>query len=209
MKKEIIIAGIMGVMSSPTFAQNFYQCTPCPAGTYAESGQCKSCSAGTFSKGATSSCEACPAGTYSSSSASFCAPCQNKPANSHYTSSATNSTSDSCSWACDSGFSKSGNLCCANGYSKFDGKCCPYGKIKVSIASYIMIKNLYEDNTPTKTYLGCNKYLKKNQRIIEYNTKNLGLGECVNGFYNIKKCNVCGTIVTYCPDGSIETEQDK
>ena len=135
MKKEIIIAGIMGVMSSPTFAQNFYQCTPCPAGTYAESGQCKSCSAGTFSKGAASSCEACPTGTYSSSSASFCAPCQNKPANSHFTSNAT--TSDSCSWTCDDGYSSHGDICCQNGYVKSNsGKCCPATKVVTITKGY-------------------------------------------------------------------------
>lgn len=145
MKKEIIIAGIMGIISSPTFAQNFYQCTPCPAGTYAESGQCKSCGAGTFSKGASSSCEACPTGTYSSASASFCAPCQSKPANSHFTSNAT--TSDSCSWDCDSGFSQSGNRCCEIIYL--------YEQIKIKnklTDDYKLVAKLYGNITYTITW---------------------------------------------------------
>ena len=199
MKKEIIIAGIMGVMSSPTFAQNFYQCTPCPAGTYAESGQCKSCSAGTFSKGATSSCEACPTGTYSSSSASFCAPCQSKPANSHFTS---NATSDSCSWDCDSGFSKSGNLCCASNYTESDGKCCPSGKIEVKY-----IKNTYNVScgsgpcTITPSDIGCGK----KSVGLNYETIKLDLGKCITDHFGKKTCNICGIARNYCPNGTIES----
>lgn len=179
MKKEILIAGIMGIMSSPAFAQNFYQCTPCPAGTYAEGGQCKNCSAGTFSKGAASSCEACPTGTYSSASASFCAPCQSKPANAHFTS---NATSDSCSWDCDSGFSKSGNLCCASGYTESDGKCCPSAKVKVEY-KYI---TTHTCNGPCTSGMDINT-----------GTKLLGLGECVisQGEGGGTFCNQCGFIV--------------
>ena len=199
MKKEIIIAGVMGIISSPTFAQNFYQCTPCPAGTYASNGQCKSCGAGTFSKGASSSCEACPTGTYSSASASFCAPCQSKPANSHYTSSAT---SDSCSWACNDGFSKSGNLCCANGYSKFDGKCCPSGKIEVKY-----IKNTYNVScgsgpcSITPSDIGCGK----KSVGLNYETIELDLGKCITDHFGKKTCNICGIARNYCPNGTIES----
>ena len=74
--------------------------------------------------------------------------------------------------------------------------------VDVLTTSLTDIISLYDHNID-------NNYNEIKADLIEYNKKNLGLGECVNGYYDIKKCNVCGTIVTYCPDGSIETEQDK
>ncbi len=188
MKKEILIAGIMGVMSSPAFAQNFYQCTPCPAGTYAESGQCKSCSAGTFSKGAASSCEACPTGTYSSSSASFCSPCQSKPANSHFTS---NATSDSCSWACDSGFSQSGNLCCTIVYvykEKDDSSYTLVATLDASNKTYKITWDSTENSQ--KRYIKSTEYHGQSASLSEFSIRDIISTSCtINTYCNEQSCS--------------------
>ena len=176
----------MGIISSPTFAQNFYQCTPCPAGTYAESGQCKSCSAGTFSKGAASSCESCPTGTYSSGSASFCAPCQSKPANAHFTS---NATSDSCSWDCDSGFSKSGNLCCAK----------IYVYKQVNDSSYTLVSTLDANN---KTYTINWDSSKDSQKPYIKSTEYHGQNASLSDFSIRDIISTSCTIDTYCNEQS-------
>ncbi|MBD5405954.1 hypothetical protein HDR59_05405 [bacterium] len=82
-KLKLSLITIATIVASNTNAQTFYQCLPCPAGTYASNGTCTPCPAGTYSQvsGATSSavCTKCPAGTYSAStgatSSNTCQPC--------------------------------------------------------------------------------------------------------------------------------------
>ena len=87
-------------------------CSICPAGTYSNGGgqsSCVACTAGYYSNAGSSSCSSCPTGTWSSSAgATSCLPCTYKPDNATYTS---NSTSNSCSWKCNSGYIKVGNKC--------------------------------------------------------------------------------------------------
>ncbi|MBD5405223.1 hypothetical protein HDR59_01595 [bacterium] len=78
-KNKILILTTMGMianLSSNTNAQTFYQCLPCPAGTYASNGTCTPCPAGTYSQvsGATSSavCSACPDYQWSNPGATKC-----------------------------------------------------------------------------------------------------------------------------------------
>ena len=124
MKKEIIIAGIMGLSLIGEAKADLFQCnacpagnkcdgvnkTACPAGTYAGVGAstCTDCQAGTYQQySGQASCNACGVGQTSEAKATSCTDCSNKPANSHYT------TVNSCDWSCDDGYSSSG-----------DGKCC-------------------------------------------------------------------------------------
>ncbi|MBR1545043.1 MAG: hypothetical protein IJ638_03825, partial [Alphaproteobacteria bacterium] len=101
---------------------SFLMCQSCPAGTYSNGGSitsCTPCPAGQYQSatGATS-CGYCNTGYYSTGGAKSCTACTNKPANSYYTGS---STSNSCPWACNSGYEKSGNSCiqsCKPGYYK-------------------------------------------------------------------------------------------
>ncbi len=63
-KLKLSLITIATIVSANVNAQTFYQCLPCPAGTYADGGKCTPCPAGTYSQvaGATSSavCTSCP-----------------------------------------------------------------------------------------------------------------------------------------------------
>ena len=140
MKKEIIIAGIMGLSLIGEAKADLFQCNACPAGnrcdgvnkiactpgTYAGVGAstCTDCQAGTYQQySGQASCNACGVGQTSETKATSCTDCSNKPANSHYT------TVNSCDWSCDDGYSSQGDICCQNGYAKSNsGKCCPATK---------------------------------------------------------------------------------
>lgn len=144
MKKEIIIAGIMGLSLIGEAKADLFQCNACPAGnacdgvnkiactpgTYAGVGAstCTDCQAGTYQQySGQASCNACGVGQTSEAKATSCTDCSNKPANSHYT------TVNSCDWSCDEGYSSHDGICCQNGYAKSNsGKCCPATK-KVTI----------------------------------------------------------------------------
>ena len=75
-KLKLSLIAIATIVASNTNAQTFYQCMPCPAGTYASNGTCTPCPAGTYSQvtGATSSavCTACPDYQWSNAGATKC-----------------------------------------------------------------------------------------------------------------------------------------
>ena len=75
-KLKLSLITIATLVASNTNAQTFYQCMPCPAGTYASNGTCTPCPAGTYSQvsGATSSavCTACPDYQWSNPGATKC-----------------------------------------------------------------------------------------------------------------------------------------
>ena len=75
-KLKLSLITIATLVASNTNAQTFYQCLPCPAGTYASNGTCTPCPAGTYSQvsGATSSavCTACPDYQWSDEGATKC-----------------------------------------------------------------------------------------------------------------------------------------
>ena len=190
MKKEIIIAGIMGVMSSPTFAQNFYQCTPCPAGTYAGVGAstCTDCQAGTYQQySGQASCNACGVGQTSEAKATSCTDCSNKPANSHYTS---NATSDSCSWACDSGFSQSGNLCCTIVYVYKEKDDSSYTLVATLDASNKTYKITWDSSENSqKRYIKSTEYHGQSASLSEFSIRDIISTSCTfNTYCNEKSC---------------------
>ena len=75
-KLKLSLISIATLVAGNTNAQTFYQCLPCPAGTYASNGTCTPCPAGTYSQvtGATSSavCTACPNYQWSNPGATKC-----------------------------------------------------------------------------------------------------------------------------------------
>ena len=75
-KLKLSLISIATLVASNSNAQTFYQCMPCPAGTYASNGTCTPCPAGTYSQvtGATSSavCTACPDYQWSNAGATKC-----------------------------------------------------------------------------------------------------------------------------------------
>ena len=96
-------------------------CSICAAGKYSAGGTagCSTCPAGTYSAAGASGCTSCLTGKYSAAGASSCTACTNsKPSSASYTS---NATSNSCSWSCNSGYTKVGNYCCSGSVNIYSG----------------------------------------------------------------------------------------
>ena len=185
MKKEMIIAGIIGLGIIPNAKADLFQCnacpvghkcdgvnkTICPAGTYAEIGAsiCTDCQAGTYQQySGQASCNACGVGQTSEAKATSCTDCSNKPANSHYT------KANSCDWSCDDGYSSHGDICCQNGYVKSkSGKCCPATK-KVTTYSVSFRGGDHVTGCPL-------------QDIVEDSSTLLKFGKCVKTALSIDK----------------------
>ena len=195
MKKEMIIAGIMGLSLIGEAKADLFQCnacpvghkcdgvnkTICPAGTYAGIGAsiCTDCQAGTYQQySGQASCNACGVGQTSGAKATSCTDCSNKPVNSHYT------KANSCDWSCNDGYSSQGDICCQNGYVKSkSGKCCPATK-------KVIVYKVKGENRDHLT--GC-----AISGIVEDYKKDLKLGECVNNPVKIKDCSVITGTVCY------------
>ena len=77
MKLETTIGAAILLAASGAKAQ-IYQCSPCPAGTYAAAGaaSCTPCATGTYSAAGAASCTPCATGTYQPSTGqTSCLPC--------------------------------------------------------------------------------------------------------------------------------------
>ncbi len=80
LNKKLAILGLGIVSSTGALAQTFYQCMPCPAGTYASGGKCVACPEGYYCSDGTK--RACPTGTYSYPGANTCCSFGQYPGNS-------------------------------------------------------------------------------------------------------------------------------
>ncbi len=73
LNKKLAILGVGLTASTGALAQTFYQCLPCPAGTYSKDGQCKQCERDYYCPSGSKPI-ACPSGTYSYPGSSVCCP---------------------------------------------------------------------------------------------------------------------------------------
>ena len=77
LNKKLLYITTAGLMASAfpvnTDAQTFYQCMPCPVGTYAKSGKCEACPLGTYTTSTgTGSCLSCDSTEFSNADRTRC-----------------------------------------------------------------------------------------------------------------------------------------
>lgn len=217
MKKEMIIAGIIGLAIIPNAKADLFQCnacpagnkcdgvnkTACPAGTYAGIGAsiCTDCQAGTYQQySGQASCNPCPEGKYSSAGATSCSDCASATYSdwSGTCGSVTrtkttycNATNNTSSTANPITTTESGEL----------EKCC--SKNTISVRIYDGKNNGptgCQGNCPSVSYtsVGCGlEYANPSGGRVEVKE-----GDCVDSAGR-RVCNECGEMVTYCNNGEI------
>ncbi len=73
--KRLVMLGVGIATSTGVLAQTFYQCMPCPAGSYASGGKCVKCPAGKYCPTGIASPINCELGTYAAEGSTYCQTC--------------------------------------------------------------------------------------------------------------------------------------